>query len=137
MSIDKSLRRTFFARLRVHPGVNERKLNVAQTVRARQQVERLKDKSDFAISNRRQLVIIHFCHVSPVEVVTPRGWRIETTNHVHERRFAAAARAHHRDVFVTLNLQRDAAQCVHGLFAHYVILSDVLDINDNRTERPD
>src|ERR1700722_12053635 len=103
--VNKSLRCAFFAGLRVHSSVNERKLNVAQTVRARQQVERLKDKSYFAISNRRQLVIIHLGYVSSVEVVTPRGWRIETTNHIHERRFPTAARAHDGNVLIASNLE--------------------------------
>ena len=74
----------FFARLWVNARVNERQLDIAQTCRARQQVKRLEDKSDLAISDCGQLVIVHLGDIAAVEFVAPGRRRIETPEHIHE-----------------------------------------------------
>src|SRR5947207_627373 len=50
-------RRATTALIGGHAGVNERKLHVVQSTRARKQVERLKNKSDLAIANARELIV--------------------------------------------------------------------------------
>src|SRR6266480_6694908 len=70
-NIDKCLGRAFFARFRIHSCVDEWKLNVAQTGRAREQVKCLKYKPDLPISNRREFVIVHGRYVLAVKLVPP------------------------------------------------------------------
>src|SRR5207248_305136 len=93
----------------------------------------LKDKADLSISNRREFVIVHRGNVSAIKFVTPGSRRIETSKHVHQRRFAAATGTHDGDVFVAPNLKRHAAQGVNDLFAHDVVLRDVFDIDHDRS----
>jgi len=65
------------------------------------------------------------------------GRGIETTEHVHERRFAAAAWAHDGEVFVAANLQTHTAKRAHDFLAHDVFLGDVFNVDHDRTGRPD
>ena len=71
-NIDQCLRRAFLARFRIDPRVDEWQLDVSQTGRAREQIERLKNKTDLAIPNRREFVVVHLGHVLAVELVTAR-----------------------------------------------------------------
>src|SRR6266699_4645920 len=132
-NIDKYLGCAFFARFRIHSGVDEWKLNVAQTGGAREQIKCLKNEANFPISNRREFVIVHGCHVLAAKLVTSGSGSVEATKHVHERRFAAAAWPHDRDVFVVVNLERDPAQSPYDFFAHHIVLGDVLDVDDEGT----
>jgi hypothetical protein len=128
-NIDKDLGGAILARLRFDACVDEWQFDVPQTGRAREQIECLKNKTNLAIPNCREFVIVHLGNVLAVKLISARRRRIETTEHVHERRFATAARAHDRDVFVLMNLQRDPAQRAHSLFTHHVILGDGLDVD--------
>ena len=131
--IAQRLRGAFFARFRIDAGIDQRQLDIAQAGGAREQIERLKNKSDLAIADRGEFVVIHLGDILAVEFVAPGSRRIETAEHVHESGFAAAARAHDGEIFVAMNLERNAAQRVHSLFAHHVIFRDVLDVDDDRT----
>src|SRR4029078_2258449 len=88
------VRRTLPARLRIDAGVDERKLDVAQAVGARKKIESLKDKTDLAVSNRRQVIVGHAGSVPAIEFVTSGTRRIQAAEHVHKSRFAAATRSH-------------------------------------------
>src|SRR5215470_4769818 len=123
------MRSALSARFRVDPRVNERKLHVPQAVGTREKIERLKDKSDLAVTNGCQLIIVHGGNISAIKFVTAGRRRIEAAEHIHERGFAAATGAHDGYVFVIANLQRHAAQGVNDLFAHHVVLGDVLDVD--------
>src|SRR5207245_3107974 len=100
---------------------------------AREQVKRLKNKTDLAITDRGQFVIVHFSDAAAIKFVTAGCRSIETAEHVHQRRFAAAARAHDGEIFVAPNLERDSTKRPHDLFAHHVILGDVFDVDDDGT----
>src|SRR5437762_11421712 len=98
------MRGALTARFRIDAGVNEGELNIPQAVSAWKKIEGLKNKTDFAIANRRQLIIRHAGNVASVEFVSPGTRRIEAAEHVHKRRFAAATGAHDREVLVAANL---------------------------------
>ena len=110
--------------------VDERQLDVVQRVGARQEIECLENETDLAVADVGELVVDHGGDVLAVELVAAGRRRIETAEHVHERRLARAGRAHDGEVFVAMDLQRDAAQGVDGLGAHLVELGHVLDLND-------
>src|SRR5947209_19282699 len=99
------LGRAFYTPLGLNARVDERQLHITQGCRSGQKIEGLKHETDLAIANGRKLVVIHFGDVLAIELVAAGGRGIETTEHVHERGFAAAARPHYGDVFVAMNLQ--------------------------------
>src|SRR5207244_10087797 len=103
----------------------------------RKQVEGLKNETDLPITDRGELVVVHVCDVAAIEFVTPGCRRIETAEHVHQRRLATTARTHHGKIFVAPNLERDAAQRAHDLFSHYIIFGDVLNVDDHWASWPD
>src|SRR5205085_2358017 len=92
--VAQTLRRPLFARLGIDPRVNQRQLHVPQTGGAREKIEGLENKSDLAVPDRSQLVIIHRGNILAVEFVTARARRIKTAEHIHESRFTTAARPH-------------------------------------------
>jgi hypothetical protein len=117
---------------RIDAGVNEGQLHIPQAVSARKKIEGLKNKTDLAIPNHRQLIVRHAGNVASIEFVTPGAGRIESAEHVHKCRFAAATGAHDRQIFVAKNLQRHATERVNNFFSHHVVFRDVLDVNDYR-----
>src|SRR5207245_8475277 len=64
-------------RFRVDPRIDQRELDVSQTIGARQKIKRLKNKSDLAVTNRRQFIVVHRGNVATVEFVASRSRRIE------------------------------------------------------------
>src|SRR5207237_3319795 len=114
-----------------------RQTTVAEARVTLKQVEGLKNETDLPIADRGELVVVHVCDVAAIEFVTPGCRRIETAEHVHQRRFATTARTHHREIFVAPNLERDAAQRAHDLFAHHIIFGDVLNVDDHWASWPD
>src|SRR5438093_248781 len=71
------------------------------------------------------------------ELIAAGRRRIQTTEHVHQRRFTTPAWADDGDVFVAANLQGHAAQRTHDFLAHHVVFSDVLDVDHDRPKRSD
>src|SRR5438067_9079116 len=133
--IAQTLRRSFFACLGIDSGVDQRQFDVAQAGGTRKQIKGLENKPDLMVPDRGQLVIVHRGHVLSVELVTARAGGVEATEHVHEGRFAAAARSHDGKIFVAMNHEGNAAQGMDRFLPHDVVLGDVLDVDDDRTAR--
>src|SRR5882724_2060469 len=74
--------------------IESRQLDILQRGCARKQVEPLKDKSNLAVADGRQLLLIKTRYFDSLQVVLPGGWLIEAAENVHERGLAAAAGAH-------------------------------------------
>ena len=68
--------------------VDERQLHVVQGSRAGQQVEGLENKTNFFVTDARQLVIIELAHELAVQPVLPLAGSIQASDQVHERRLA-------------------------------------------------
>src|SRR4029079_7477842 len=92
---------------------------------ASQEVESLKYKSDFLITNSRKLVIVHLGNVLAIQPVLAFRWRIKTSDKVHQCRFAGAGRADNRNVFASRNVKRNAVKRVNLFSSHLVGLPDV------------
>src|SRR5262245_28462209 len=123
-----------FPILCVHAGINQRQLDIAQRVGARQQVEGLKHETDFLVPNLGQLVVIHFTDVDSVQVVAARGGRVQAAQQIHQGRFARAGRPHDGDVFAALNLQRHLTQRVNSFRSHLVKARNFLQTNEAHGE---
>jgi hypothetical protein len=97
----------------------------------------LKYETNLAIANGSKLVVIHLGNVLAIELVAARTRCIKATEHVHERRFTAAAWSHDGKVFVAAYLQGHTAQRTHDFLAHDVVFGDILNVDHDRAERSD
>jgi len=100
--------------------VEQRQLDVLERRCSRQQVEVLKNESDSLASDHRQLRLVQSRHVLAFQDVTAAGRPIEASQHIHQRRFARARRAHHRNELAALDSQVDPAQRVNFDLAQHV-----------------
>ena len=76
--------------------VDQRQLDVAQRRGARDQVEALEDEPDLAVADIGELVVVEVADVDAVEQVAAARRDVEAADDVHQRRLAAARRAHDR-----------------------------------------
>ncbi len=106
--------------------VNQRQLDVVQSGGARQQIESLKDEPDFLIANTREFIIVHLRNVLAVKPIISLRSRIETTNQVHQRRFARAGWTGNGEILTAMDFERDPVQGVDLLSAHVVRLPNIL-----------
>src|SRR6266566_5246202 len=93
--------------------VKERQLDVLTGGCSRQQIEALKNETEFVVANVGQLIAIERGNIGVIQNVATRSRSIETTDNVHERRFSRTTRAHQRDELAALNLERNAAHRVN------------------------
>ena len=110
--------------------VQQRQLDIFESGRAGQQIEVLKDEPDLVIANVRQLIAIERGNIGFIKHVSAGCRPIETTENIHECRFAGTARAHQRDKFAALDFERDAAHRVHFHLAGAVRLVDIAQPDD-------
>ena len=102
----------------------------------RQQVEGLKDESDFLVADAGQLIVVQFAHQLSVQPVLALGGRIKAPDEVHERGLAGTGRAHDGNVLVAVDGEVHAAQCMDLLLrAHVVGLPQILGANHGRIGR--
>ena len=98
-----------------HLRVDQRELDVLQRGRACQQIEGLKNESDFLVAHCCQLVVAHCLDCRAIEDVFAGGRPVEAADDVHERRLSRSGRTHDRDVLAMLDDEIDAAQRVNLL----------------------
>src|SRR5215213_2159196 len=110
---------------RAHTTVDQRQLNIVQRSRAREQIERLKNETDFLVANASKLVVVHLRNVLAVKPVFTLARSIETADQVHQRRFARTRWTNNRDVLATRDIKRNSVQRMHRLSSHLVGLPDV------------
>ncbi len=101
--------------------VNEWQLDVMQGGGAGQQIEGLKDETDFLVSNACQLVIVQLTDELPIEPVLAFGGSVEAADQIHERGLARSGWTHDRDILIVADPHRDPAQRLDLLFRTHVI----------------
>src|SRR5918999_841571 len=72
----------FMALRRTDTAVDQRQLNVMKRRSAREQVEGLKNETDFLVTNTGELVVVHVRDVLSVEPVFALCCRVETADQV-------------------------------------------------------
>src|SRR4026208_128295 len=82
------LLRHFMSLRRADATVNQRQFDVVQRRSAREQIEGLKNETDFLVANACELVVVHLRDVLAVEPVFTLRRSIETADQVHQRRLA-------------------------------------------------
>jgi hypothetical protein len=101
-----------------------------QRRRARQQIELLEDKTDLAIADLGQLIVVQRVHVHPGELVQAGRRLIQATDDVHQGRFAGTAGPHDGGQIAFVDGQCRTAQGMHFGLAHLVDLADVFNFDD-------
>src|SRR5678815_6057616 len=71
---------------RANTTINQRQLDVVQRGGAREQIERLKNETDFLVANASKLVVVHLRNVLAVEPVFALARSIETADQIHQGR---------------------------------------------------
>ena len=112
-------------------GIDQRQLDVMQRCGAGQQIERLEYESDFFVANAGQLIVGHRADEIAVDEVLAPGRCIETSDQVHQSRFAGTRRSHDRDVLAALDLDVHAGDGVDLLVAHDVGLPEIVRPDDD------
>ena len=130
-AFDRSSRRRmpFFARPS-EVAVEQRKLDVLDCRSAREQIEALKNESDFRVANHSALIAIELRDVDAVEHVGAGRRTIETSDDVHQRRFAGTGRTHDGDELAFIDVEVDARERVHFDLAHRVSFRELPDFDD-------
>src|SRR5689334_4061368 len=93
-------------------------LHVAERGGTRQKIESLKNKTDFAVTNLRQLVVVQRGHLDSVQTVRTPGRLIEASDQIHECGLARPGWSHDRDEFAPIDRYGDAAQRAHLHLSH-------------------
>ena len=123
----------FVAQLRVGQAmraVKQWQLDILARRSARQQIETLKNETEFVIANICELIAIEHGNIGIIQNVTTGSRPIETSKNIHERRFAGTARSHQRDEFAALDLERNAAHRVNIDIAGVIRLVNVDQFDD-------
>lgn len=94
--------------------------DILQSTRSGQQIEALKNESDFTIAEPGQLLFAHALYVAPLQPITTSRWPVETAQYVHQSRFAGARDACQCDVIVLADLQIDFVQSKYRFITHHV-----------------
>src|SRR5207237_9166820 len=119
-----------------HPRVDEGHLDVVERAGARDQVERLEDEPDLAVSDDCQLVFVELADVHPVEEVAAAGWQVQAADDVHEGALARAGGTHDGDELAVLDAEVDPLQGLHPHVAHPVDLGDAFDLDHQPPSPP-
>ena len=122
--------RALLVRVDALPVVKHRHLDVFARGRPRQQVEPLEYKADFFVAHIRERVAVERGNVNAIQPVMPARRPVQRADHVHQRAFAGAARAHDGDEFAGKNLQRNAAHRMDVHLAGVIRLVDGVELDD-------
>ena len=113
--------------------VQHGQLHVFQGAGARQQVELLEHKTDTPVADRGQLVFRHGLHLLPGQLVLACGGQVQTTQNIHQGRFARPRGAHDGHKITLNDVERYAAQRMHGLVPHGVGFGQRLRLDQRRS----
>src|SRR5437660_2180912 len=105
-------------------------LNVAARSERGQQVEFLKDKTDFAFAHLGPLGVGHPGEIVSIDQNAPGSGMGKASQNIKQGGFAAAGRADDTDKFSALHLEADTAKGRNFDLADPVNLGDVLDLDD-------
>src|SRR6266478_793584 len=114
-----------FADARVQRG----QFDVFQSGGARQQVEALKNETDFAIADGGQLLLAEAGDLDAFQQIASSAGFVEAAQNIHERRFTAAAGAHDGDELPARNFDTYASQGVNARFPELIVFVNLLDQN--------
>lgn len=92
-----------------------------------QEIELLKNETDFGASENRELVFVEARDLSATDAIRAGARNVEESQKVHQCRFAASRGAHDRDEVAVFDRHRDAAQSMNDVVAHAIGFKNVFD----------
>src|SRR5215471_9009154 len=107
-------------------------VNVGARAQRRQKIEFLEDESDFASAQPRTFTIRKTGEIDTIDDDAAGIGAREAADHIKERGFAAARRAHHGDEFAALDNERNAAQRGHVDLAHTISFAQFSGFDEGR-----
>src|ERR1700731_835424 len=93
---------------------------------ARQQIERLKNETDFLVSYVGKFVVIKRADPAASQPVAAGRWRVQASDQIHQRGFAGTRRPHDCHVLTAANIQGHASKRLYLFGTHLVRLPEVL-----------
>jgi len=96
-------------------------------IHAREQVETLEDKANFAVADGGKLGVIHAAHFDAIQPVCAGGGRIQAADDMHQCGFSRTRWSGDRHPFAFEYLKRDTAQRMDFRVAHSINFGHVLD----------
>lgn len=115
--------------------VQRRQFRVLERRSASQQIEALENESNLLIADQGQGLFVVPRNIGPFEEIAAGTRLVETTEYVHERGFAASARAHDCHKFAAMDPQTDTAQGMHTGFTKFVVFMNLLNANNRGVGR--
>jgi hypothetical protein len=106
-------------------GIYQGKHDILQCRVPGQQVECLKNETNFSIPDFRQVIVIQLVDILVIQLVIPGSGRIQASDNVHQCGFAGTGGSHDGNIFPPFYLQGDFSQCPHNLSANLVILDNI------------
>ena len=92
--------------------VGQRQFDILIDREIADQIETLEDEPDFLVANARALREIEILDRLPIQLIAPAGRRIEQADDREQRRFPAARRPRHGDIFAFIDRQVNAGERV-------------------------
>ena len=107
--------------------VNKGQFHIFQGRQVRNQVEPLKNKANFLISDFRQLVILHGGHILAVQIIRSGSRHIQASQHIHQRRLSRTGMPDDCHKFTFFYLQAHMIQCADFILPRIVNLTHIPD----------
>ena len=113
--------------------VKQRQFDIFLRGRTRQQVETLKDKTEFLVSQFGQLFAVEIGHGDAIKEIGSGRGLVEAADGVHQRGLARTAGAHDGHELAAVDVQRDAAHGFHLNLAGLVGAGKFAQLNHRST----
>ena len=108
-----------------YAGIHHRQFHIFQGVGPGDQIEILKHKADFSVSNGGKLRIIRSLHIGAIQPVMPLRGLVQHTDQIHQRGFSGTGCANNGDKLPFLHIQIDAME-----YLQFIGLADVKPLDD-------
>ena len=90
--------------------IEQGQFNIFLRRRPRQEIEALKDKAQITSTDARTLIPAQCLNMDTFEQISAGGWRIQTAQNIHGRRFARTAGTHDGNKLAFFNLKADLVE---------------------------
>jgi len=115
-----------------YPGLRHRKLYVLLGSEHREEVETLENEAQPGQAKASKLAIGQLVQADAQQVDAARGWGVDSSDQLEQRRFAAAGGTCNHDVLPRIYREGNASQRLHRLMVHGIALGQI----SNQQNRP-
>ncbi|CDB01755.1 putative uncharacterized protein [Lachnospiraceae bacterium CAG:215] len=120
--------RDLFAALLGNTAVDQRQFHIPQRIQIGNQIKALKNETDLLVPDLGKLVVGQTGNVLPIQQITSGSRRIQTAEHVHQRRFPGTGVSDDRHQFAAVDRKADTVERTDFIFAGIVDFVDVFNL---------